>query len=356
MTVILPETFVFAGITTRVVFGSGTLAQTGAEVERLGRSRALVLSTPQQADQANHLASALGALCVGTFAEATMHTPIDVTGRAVLAFENSGADCVVAIGGGSTIGLGKAIATRTGADQIAIPTTYAGSEMTDILGETENGVKTTRRDPSIRPETVIYDVDLTLGLPAAMTVTSALNAIAHGIEALYAPDANPVLSLMALEAMRAFKQGLPVLKSDPENRQARASVLYGAWLCSTALGHVTMGLHHKLAHTIGGTFNTPHADTHAILLPHTAGFNAGGTDSLAPVEMIFGGAPGAALWDFARASGAPLALADLGLSQADLDKAADLAVQNSYKNPRPFNRADIRDLLQAAWEGRRPGI
>ena len=346
--------FTFPGIATRVVFGSGTLARTGEEVERFGGKQAMVLSTPNQAKDAGALAAQLGGLSAGTFCEAAMHTPVEVTERALDAFRQSKADCVVSIGGGSTIGLGKAIATRTGVDHIAIPTTYAGSEMTDILGETENGRKTTRRDASIRPETVIYDVDLTLTLPADMTVTSSLNAIAHGVEALYAPDANPVTSLMAVEAMKAFKAGLPVLREAPHDLQARSLVLYGAWLCSTALGYVAMSLHHKLAHTIGGSFNTPHAETHAILLPHTTSFNAAATDALKPMEEIFDATPGAGLWDFAKAAGAPLRLQDLGLSESDLDKAAEMAVQNSYENPRPFTQGEIRSLLQAACEGRRP--
>ncbi|WP_373354771.1 maleylacetate reductase [Pseudoroseicyclus sp. CXY001] len=345
--------FVFPGIQSRVVFGFGTLGKVGEEVERLGHERALVLSTPGQAEDAEALAKRLGARAAGTFSEAAMHTPVEVTERAMAAFEKSGADCLVSIGGGSTIGLGKAISTRTGADHVAVPTTYAGSEMTDILGETENGAKTTRRDASIRPEVVVYDVDLTLTLPADLTVTSALNAIAHGVEALYAPDANPVLSLMSLEAMRRFKAGLPVVAREPGNREARAQVLEGAWYCSTALGYITMALHHKLAHVLGGSFGTPHAETHAILLPHTAGFNAEGTDALDGVAEIFGSV-GGGLWDFAKDAGAPMRLADLGMSEADLDRASEIATQNAYSNPRPFDREDIRKLLQAAWEGRRP--
>lgn len=324
-------------------------------MKRLGRSRALVLSTPHQAEDAGRLAGLLGDLAAGAFTGAAMHTPTEVTARAVAAYEEAGADCVVSLGGGSTTGLGKAIAVRTGADQVVIPTTYAGSEMTDILGETEGGRKTTRRDPAIRPETVIYDVDLTLTLPPALTVTSALNAIAHGVEALYAPDANPILSMMSVEAMRAFKAGLPVVTRDPGNRAARSDVLYGAWLCSTALGYISMALHHKLAHVLGGSFNTPHAETHAILIPHTAAFNApAAREALAPVAAIFGGSVGGGLWDFAKDCGAPMRLADLGLSEADLDRAADIAVQNPYWNPRPFDRDAIRGLLQAAFDGERP--
>lgn len=353
----MTRAFTFPGLSTRVVFGAGTLAQAGEEVRRLGRARALVLSTPHQQAEAEALAARLGGLAAGVFSGAAMHTPVEVTAQAVEAFRAAGADCVVSLGGGSTTGLGKAIATRTGADQVAIPTTYAGSEMTDILGETEGGEKTTRRDPSIRPEVVIYDVDLTLTLPLGLTVTSALNAIAHAMEALYAPDRNPVIELMARAAFPAFRDSIPRLARDPADRDARAEALYAAWCGSTALAYVSMALHHKLAHVLGGSFGTPHAETHAILLPHTTAFNeAAVPDLLAPIAKAFGGgSAGGGLWDFANAAGAPLRLSDLGLAEVDLDRAAEIAVRNPYANPRPFGRDDIRRLLQAAWEGRRPG-
>jgi maleylacetate reductase len=325
-------------------------------VARLGRSRALVLSTPGQRDKAEALAAALGDAAAGVFAGAVMHTPVAETERAVEAYRAAGADCVVALGGGSTIGLGKAIATRTGADQIAVPTTYAGSEMTDILGETQDGEKTTRRDPAIRPEVVIYDVDLTLGLPVGLTVVSALNAIAHAVETLYAPDRNPVTELLARDALGVFRDALPRIAAEPRDRDARADALYAAWCCSTALGSASMALHHKLAHVVGGMFGAPHAETHAILLPHTAAYNeAAVPELLAPVVAAFGGGgAGAGLWDFATRLGAPTRLADLGLTEADLDRAADAAVRNAYANPRPLERGAIRGLLQAAWEGSRP--
>jgi maleylacetate reductase len=347
--------FTFPGLTTRVVFGPGTLAQVGDEVARLGHSRAMILSTSHQKDDAERLAAQLGGMAAGVFAGAAMHTPTDVTDIAVTAYAASGATCVVSLGGGSTTGLGKAIATRTGADQVVIPTTYAGSEMTDILGETAGGEKTTRRDASIRPETVVYDVDLTLTLPFAMTVTSAMNAIAHAMEAFYAPDRSPVIELMCRDALPAFRDALPKLKSNPADRDARGEALYAAWCCSTALGYVSMALHHKLAHVLGGSFNTPHAETHAILLPHTTAFNAVAVpELLKPISDTFGAAPGGGLWDFAKSVDAPLRLADLGLTESDLDRAADIAVKNPYANPRPFGRADIRALLQAAYEGSRP--
>lgn len=348
--------FVFPGLSTRVVFGQGTLAQVPDEVARMGHGRALVLATPHQADQAQALADTMGDMVAGVFAEAAMHTPVDVTERAVAAFRDCGADCVVALGGGSTTGLGKAIATRTGADQLVVPTTYAGSEMTDILGETADGEKVTRRDPSIRPEVVVYDVDLTLGLPVGMTMTSALNAIAHAMEGLYAPDRNPVTEALSRDALTAFATALPVLRDTPRDAGARSQALYAAWACSTALGYVQMALHHKLAHVLGGSFGLPHAETHAILLPHTTAYNeVAVADLLAPIRDTFGhGSAGAGLWHFARDIGAPLRLEELGLSAADLDRATDIAVKNPYANPREITRAGIRQLLQNAWEGIEP--
>ncbi|MDQ0395772.1 maleylacetate reductase [Labrys monachus] len=351
------QSFIFPGLTTRVVFGSGTTARAGDEVRRLGHDKVLVLSTPHQQADAERLAATLGELSAGIFAGAVMHTPLDVTQKAVDAFRSSGATAVVSLGGGSTTGLGKAIAVRTGADQVVIPTTYAGSEMTDILGETAAGEKTTRRSPDIRPETVIYDVDLTLSLPVGLTVTSAMNAIAHAMEAFYAPDRNPVIVLMCKDALAAFHKGIPALIADPHDRTARAEALYAAWCCSAALGSVQMALHHKLAHVFGGSFDTPHAETHAILLPYTTAFNEQAVpDLLAPIADAFGGGTaGGGIWDFARSVGSPLSLRAIGIQEADLDRATAIAVKNAYANPRPIDPGSLRELLQAAWEGRRPG-
>ncbi|MBA4323928.1 MAG: maleylacetate reductase [Rhodobacter sp.] len=345
--------FTFPGLTTRVVFGHGTLAQVPEEVARLGHTRALVLSTPHQQAEAQALADRLGDRAAGIFAGATMHTPVEVTEAAIAAYHAARADCVVSLGGGSTTGLGKAIAVRTGADQVVVPTTYAGSEMTDILGETAGGEKTTRRDPAIRPEVVVYDVDLTLTLPVALTVTSALNAIAHAMEGFYAPDRNPVTEALSREAMTAFRDALPVLIQDPKDPDARAKALYAAWGCSLTLGQVTMALHHKLAHVLGGSFGLPHAETHAVLLPHTTAYNEPAVgDLLNPISDTFGhGRAGKGLWHFARSVSAPMRLADLGLTDRDLDRATDIATKNPYANPRPVTRDGIRRLLQQAFDG-----
>lgn len=351
----MPSAFTYQVNPARIVFGPGALARVAEEVTGQGCRRALILSTPLQKPDAERLARQLGGMAVGVFAEAAMHTPVEVTERALVVFRETEADCVVAYGGGSTIGLGKAIAYRNGAPQVVVATTYAGSEVTPILGQTEGGIKTTIRNAAILPEVVIYDPDLTLGLPVVMSVASGLNAMAHAVEGLYAQDRNPISSMMAVEGIRALKRALPRIVANPEDRDARGEALYGSWLCGTVLGSVGMALHHKLCHTLGGSFDLPHAETHAIMLPHTAAYNeAAVPEQLVPLATMFGGKVGAGLYDFAASLGAPLALKDFGLAEADLDRAADLAVKNPYWNPRPVERTAVRDLLQSAWAGTRP--
>lgn len=351
----MTENFLYQGSPATIIFGRGSSTKVSEWVERTGRSRAVVLSTPQQEQDARALADRLGAVCVGVYPGAVMHTPTDITDKAVDYVTSAGADCLIALGGGSTTGLGKAISWRTGLTQIVIPTTYAGSEVTSILGETKDGLKTTFKDRKILPGVVIYDPDLTIGLPIAMSVTSGLNAIAHAAEALYAADRNPVSSLMAAEGMRALARSLPVISGDAQNAEARSDALYGAWLCGTVLGTVGMALHHKICHTLGGSFGMPHAETHAVMLPHTIGFNAlAVTELTRPIADIFGGTPGQGLFDFARSIGAPMSLRELGFAEADLDRATEIAASSPYPNPRPFDRQSLSTLLRQAWNGDRP--
>src|SRR5438132_4847929 len=268
------KAFSFEAHIPRVVFGAGALRQLPDEVARLGATRALVLSTPEQVDSARRVAELLGERSAGVFAGAVMHVPIEAAREAREEARRLGADCAVAIGGGSTTGLGKSIALDSGLAIIAVPTTYAGSEMTPIYGLTEGGLKKTGRDSRVLPKTVIYDPELTLTLPVALSVTSGLNAIAHAAEGLYADDGNPIVALMAEEGIRALAAALPRLHTEPKNLDARSDALYGAWLSGSVLGHVAMGLHHKLCHTLGGSFNLPHADVHCVMLPHALAYNA----------------------------------------------------------------------------------
>ncbi|GAB4511401.1 MAG: maleylacetate reductase [Roseibium sp.] len=342
----------------RVRFGPGVRHEVAQEIRRLGAKRALILATPAQSSVALALAEDVGELAAGVFCRAEMHTPVAVTDEAVAHAAELDADCLVAIGGGSTTGLGKAIAYRTDLLQIVIPTTYAGSEATSILGQTDKGRKTTLTDPRVQPEVILYDAELVTSLPVPMTVTSALNAIAHAAEGLYAHNRNPLSSVMAVEGMRAFASALPRVMDAPTDLNARGETLYGAWLCGLVLGQVGMALHHKLCHTLGGSFDLPHAETHAVILPHAIGYNAHAVpDLLAPVAEIFGGpTPGAALHAFAERLKAPLSLVDLGMAEDDLERAAELATQNAYWNPAPIDRAGIRRLLDAAFHGSAPDV
>ncbi|MGL4235247.1 maleylacetate reductase [Tabrizicola sp.] len=339
----------------RVRFGDAALAVIKDEVARLGCHRALVLTTHTQADMAESFAQALGDDAAGVFTDARMHTPTEVTESALAHLRALGADCLVAVGGGSTTGLGKALALRTDLPQIVVPTTYAGSEATAILGQTEGGRKTTITDPRVQPEVIIYDPSLVATLPVPLTVASGLNAMAHAVEALYARDRNPLSSALAVQGLQAMVDGLPAVLANPSDLTARSQTLYGAWLCGTVLGQVGMALHHKLAHVLGGSFDLPHAETHAILLPHTIGYNAtAAATELSPLAAMLAAPPGKGLHDFARSLGAPLALRDLGLTKADLDRATDIALQNPYWNPAPLTRPGIRALLEAAWAGDAP--
>ena len=349
--------FVYTAQPSRVVFGPGSLQHLAREIDALGARKALVLSTPEQRASAERVAELLGARAAGIFDRAVMHVPIETARDAREAARQLGADCAVAIGGGSTVGLGKAIALDSGLPILAIPTTYAGSEMTPIYGITEAGLKKTGKDLRVLPRTVIYDPELSASLPVAMSVTSGINAIAHAAEGLYAVDGNPIMDLIAEEGIAAIGRALPAIKRVATDLSARSDALYGAWLCGTVLGHVGMALHHKLCHTLGGSFNLPHAETHAIVLPHALAYNA----SAAPAVMdriarALGGTSSApqAVFDLARDNGAPVALKDIGLQAADLDRACDIALQNQYPNPRPLERTAIRELLQHAFDGIRP--
>jgi alcohol dehydrogenase class IV len=356
------QPFVYQAAPVRVIFGPGTLARLPEEAERLGARRALVLSTPGQRALAERVAALLGERAAGIFGRAAMHVPVEVAREAREMARELEADCAVAIGGGSTTGLGKAIALETGLPIVAVPTTYAGSEMTPIYGLTEGGAKRTGRDARVLPRCVIYDPELTLGLPWAVTVTSAFNAIAHAAEGLYAPDGNPVVALMAEEGIRASAAALAPLQADPRNLDARSSALYGAWLCGSVLGAITPGLHHKLCHTLGGSFGLPHAEVHTVVLAHALAYNAGAAPAAMARMARALGAPDAshshaaarAVQALARRHGAPVSLAAIGMPADGLERAADMAVQNQYPNPRPLERPALRALLQRAFDGAAP--
>lgn len=349
--------FIYQARPARVIFGAGSLQHLEREVLALGAQRAIVLCTPEQRDLAQRIVERLGARAAGLYDRATMHVPIEIARDAQAYAQSCDADCAIAIGGGSTIGLGKAIALESSLPILAIPTTYAGSEMTPIYGLTEGGVKRTGSDARVLPKTVIYDPELTVTLPVELSVTSGINAIAHAAEGLYAQDANPVMSLVAEEGIRALARGLPGVRRNAADIASRGDALYGAWLCGMVLGNVGMALHHKLCHTLGGSFNLPHAQTHTIVLPHALAYNAAhAPDAMQRIARAIGTNDAArGLYALALDNGAPVSLKAIGMQEADLDRAADLAAANPYRNPRPIERDGLRALLQDAFDGSLPG-
>ena len=348
--------FLYDQPATRVIFGAGALDHLADEVGRLGARRALVLATREQRRNAEEAARRLGDVAVGIYAEAVMHVPIETARAARDVAKRLEADCCVAVGGGSTIGLGKAVALESAMPIVAVPTTYAGSEMTSIYGLTEGGLKRTGRDRKVLPKTVLYDPTLTVTLPPRISGPSGMNAIAHCVEALYAPDANPIISLLAAEGIRALVRSLPVVVKEPAQLEARGDALYGAWLAGTVLGATSMSIHHKLCHTLGGAFNLTHADVHAVILPHAAAFNREAAPEAMRVAADALGARDAAhgLFDLAVRLGAPVALKDIGMPADGLDRAAHLATENPYYNPQPIEYAGVRELIEHAYHGTRP--
>lgn len=353
--------FTYTGFAARVIFGEGSLARLPEEIERLGARRALVLCTPEQRAAAEQVAAQLGDRAAGIHDRAVMHVPVEAAIAARDEAARVGADCCVAVGGGSTVGLGKAIALTSGLPIVAVPSTFAGSEMTAIWGLTEGGVKKTGRDPKVLPRTVVYDPAMLDTLPAKIAGPSGMNAVAHCVEALYAVDANPIVSMIAEEGIRALAASLPAVvdpavKGEPRHT-ALALAQYGAWLAGTALNGVSMAIHHKLCHTLGGSFNLGHAETHTAVLPYATAYNReAAPQAMARIRRALGrfddGDAARGLQALSRALGAPTSLREIGMPAEGLDRAADLAVQNPYWNPRPIERDAIRAMLDDAWHGR----
>jgi alcohol dehydrogenase class IV len=313
----------------------------------------MIVGTSGRSSLIERVRSNLGSRVVAAFTKARVHVPEAIAADAVANARSSSADCLLAIGGGSAIGVAKAVALEIHIPVVAVPTTYGGSEMTPVWGMTRGGKKETGRDPVVQPSLVVYDPDLTLGLPDRTTAASGLNAIAHCIEALYAVDANEESSDAAVEGLKLLGESLPFLAVAPQDRAQRERALRGAWRAGFALGTVQMALHHKLCHTLGGSFDLPHADTHAVLIPYTAAYNrddAAAAMKRAALALGVEDAP-AGILDLAHSIPVPRSLREIGMREEDLDRASDLAVERPYPNPRKLDRASIRALLGAAVAG-----
>jgi maleylacetate reductase len=345
--------FVYDALPGRVVFGVGSVEHLGEEVDRLGAGRVLAIAGKRAIDS---LVERLGDRWAASFTDVQQHVPVEAAARGVAAASEAGADCLVAMGGGSATGMAKAVALELQVPIVAVPTTYAGSEVTPIYGLTGPEGKRTGRDPRVLPRTVVYDPALTTGLPAAVTGPSGMNALAHCVEALYAPGANPVTSLLAEEGARALHRGLPGAVADPSDLAARSDALLGAWLAGTALASAGIGIHHQLCHLLGGAYRLPHAELHAVVLPHAVHFV---TPAARPQLARLAGSLGVddvagGIWDLGRRLGTPASLAELGLAEAELDRAAEQAVARVVQTPRRAGVSELRALLEAAWQGGRP--
>lgn len=352
-----PLDFSYQALPMRVVMGPHALDRLADEIDHAGLERVMVLCSPEQRELAETVADLIGERAADIHPHARMHVPAESAAEARRRAKEVNADGCVAVGGGSAIGLGKIVALQYGLPIIAVPTTYAGSEMTPVWGLTENGVKRTGRDPRVLPVSVLYDPALTVTLPAAVSVTSGMNAIAHAVEALYAPDASPVIDLMAEEGVRALAAALPGVVADGADLDARAQAQYGAWLCGACLGATTMSLHHKLCHALGGTLDLPHAPTHTVVLPHALAYNQGAAPrAVAALGRALGAPadPATHLWELAGRLGAPRSLRELGMAEDDIDRIVQVALANPYANPREVTADGLGRLLHAAWSGQPP--
>jgi maleylacetate reductase len=357
--------FTFDQLPSRIVFAAGALSQVGGEVQRLGAERVMLVHDAMTSASADAVAAQLGGRLALRWDDVAQHVPVELAERARNAASEHAIDAVVTIGGGSSTGLAKALALSHRVPIVAVPTTYAGSEQTTIYGLTGGQHKQTGKDPIVLPRVVVYDPELTLGLPPSVTGPSAFNALAHSVEALWAPGCNPITSALALEGVRAIAGSLPHAMANPTDVDARGDLLYGAALSGMALGATAAGLHHKLCHVLGGRFNLVHADAHSVILPHALAFNA----PVLPDEMarlanalgVPGQDPAGALWDLAVASNVPTRLADLKgsegpLRREQLPEAADAAAAEINVNPRPVTRGDLLGILEQAFDGQRPGV
>jgi len=346
--------FEYESLPGRVVFGLGAQAEVAHEVAGLGAERVLLLSSPSATGAADALHAALGDVAL-RWTEVAEHVPIELAERARAAAWDARVDVIVAIGGGSAIGLAKAIALELGAPIVAVPTTYAGSEMTPMYGLTGDH-KVTGRDARVLPRVVVYDPELTISLPVETSVASASNALAHCVEGGYGPGANPVTTLSAVEGIRVLSANVPLLARDARDLEVRSELLYGAYLAGTVVASVGVGLHHRTCHVLGGSYGLAHAACNAVILPHAIAYNAPAVPGLVRrwADAMCTDDPAAFVFDLAADGGLPTSLAALGLPELALDDVAARVVEETNANPRRVDAASVRSMLGDAWRGVRP--
>lgn len=354
----MSSSFVYTQRERKLVFGRGTRHDLAKYLDELGAKKVFVISDPNGAEVIASIVGPLSGRVVRIWTDVRQHVPEELAAAARDEVTRVGADSVVSFGGGSSTGLAKAIALSHGLPIVAIPTTYAGSEQTTIYGVTGNRHKQTGSNSIVLPRVSIYDVELTLGLPKNVTGASAFNALAHCVNGLSATGANPVTSAIALEGVRAIVESLPSVMAHPGDVEARERLQYGAAMAGITLGDTSTGLHHKICHVLGGTFNLIHADAHSVILPHSTAFNAGALpQEMARLSEALGcrrGDEGGALWDLAKRSDVPTSLRQLGLESRQLNETAERAANEITSNPRPVTAELLETLLRSAYEGTRP--
>src|SRR6516225_11416468 len=348
--------FVHDSLPQRVCFGSGqAAAHLSSEIANLRASKVMVLAAKAEEDIAGTITQELPVAL--RYDDVVMHVPVEVAERARDAAAKADVDALVSVGGGSTTGLAKAIAMTTGLPIIAVPTTYAGSEATPVWGLTDGARKTTGVDPRVLPKVIVYDAALTLTLPVDMSVASGLNALAHCVDSMWAPGADPVNAAFAAEGIRSLAAGLPKVVADPLDLDGREHALYAAYLSATAFASAGSGLHHKICHVLGGKYNLPHAQTHATVLPYVLAFNGpAAPEAEHRIAAAFGAASALeGLQRLREELGAPRALRDYGLRETDIPAAVDaILAALPAGNPTPVTAANLEELLRRACQGREP--
>ncbi|MFE9651030.1 maleylacetate reductase [Streptomyces sp. NPDC006365] len=348
--------FIHETLPQRVVFAPGAApAAVAAEVAALKARKVMLVAAPAEAALADRVSADLPVAV--RHDEVVMHVPVDVAERARKAATEGAVDALVCVGGGSTTGLAKAVALTTGLPIVAVPTTYAGSEATNVWGLTEGEVKTTGVDPRVLPHSIVYDASLLLSLPVEMSVASGLNALAHCVDSMWGPRADPIDRALAVEGIRGLAQGLPTVAADPTGLTGREQTLYGAYLAAVAFASAGSGMHHKICHVLGGMFNLPHAQTHAVVLPHVLAFNATAVpETERRIAEAFGSPTAVAgLTALRETLQAPRALRDYGMPEDGIARAVAPALAAvPADNPTAVTEENLTALLRAAWEGSDP--
>src|SRR5580692_1801941 len=338
--------FVHDTLPQRVAFGSGeAAANLSGEIASLGATRVMLIAAKAEMHLADTIAVDLPVAL--RHDDVVMHVPVEVAERARAAAAGNDVDLLVSVGGGSTTGL----------PIIAVPTTYAGSEATPVWGLTEGARKTTGTDKKVLPRVIVYDAALTMSLPVEMSVASGLNALAHCVDSMWAPNADPINAAFAAEGIRSLAAGLPKVVADPMDLDGREHALYAAYLSATAFASAGSGLHHKICHVLGGKYNLPHAQTHATVLPYVLAFNGpAAPDAERRIAAAFASATAIdGLVALKQELNAPHALADYGFDEESIPEAAAAILPSvPPSNPRQVTAEDLRALLRAAWSGADP--